>query len=321
MAIATPGTKITAAHYIGLRTRLNAILGDAGLVEYLGYGQIPLSSQLGSQDVAQNAKILAAQWIALRNDIQMVRQHQTGAVFATSSLPSISATTKITAAHANAFDTCITAVSQTPLEADVTSMSTTAQGSPRVHGATWGGTGGVSISIEETVTFSSINAARYFFNSGGAVRFTISHPSTTGAYNLAWRNVLTAVGVISVKAKATSTSTAVSPGSLGFYDMGSSYTRMFYHTAVGGGGLPGSGSGGSYYGGDTVVVVVDAKRAGASITFKVILSDKTGGAIANNVDAGTALAVSTYRAVIPLVNIESPSNTPGTWVKSATHLV
>jgi hypothetical protein len=318
MPIATPGTKITAADYLGLRSRVNTILGDAGVVEHLGYGQILDSDSLGSNNVAVTKKITAAQWLALRDDIATVHLHQTGNSFDTVALPQVSPSMKIAAAHVNAFDNCVNVIVQNPLEAFVGGMASSTLGTPRINASAWGGTGALSIVLEETVTFTSLNKARYFFNSGGAIRFTLMHPVTATSNNAAWRNVLNTIGVISVRAKSTISTGNVGGTQLGFYEMGTSFTRMFYHTGGGSGGNYGGGYG--YYGGGNVAVAVDARRNGNAITFRVILSDRTGDSIANSIDAGTTCTISSYKAVNPLVGIETPTPSNGVWTKAPTNL-
>lgn len=318
MPIATPGTKILAADYLGLRNRVNEILGDAGVVEYLGYGQTLDSDSLGAQGTAVGRMIKVAQWQALRDDINTAHQHQTGNTFDTTALPQITLGTKILASHVNAYETCVNVIVQNPLQAFVGGMASSALGSPRINGTAWGGTGGLSIVLEETVTFSTYNKARYFFNSGGAIRFTLNHPVTATSNNAAWANVLNNLGVISVKAKSTNSAGNLGGTQLGFYEMGTSFTRIFSHSGGGSGGNYGGGYG--YYGGGSVVVAIDARRNGSSITFRVILSDRTGDSIANSIDPGTSCSVSSYKAVNPLVGIETPSFTAGTWTRSPTNL-
>ena len=67
---------------------------------------------------------------------------------------------------------------------------TTAKGSRSSASITWSS----SISCIVEVTFSSANAARYFFNTGSQIVFFSSHsPATTSSQNNAWRDLLAAV--------------------------------------------------------------------------------------------------------------------------------
>ncbi len=310
MAIVNPGQKITAAHFTGLRARVNAILGDAGVTPSLGYGQTLTSStaSLGVDDVTITKKVKASQWIALRNDIVKAYLHQFGVTLGSGALPIVTASTKIAAAHVNAFDASVTAIEASPLTANVASMSVITLGTS-TNGGAWGGTGATTLTLTKTFTFSSVNAARYFFNSGGVLRYELSHP-TGATVNGSWNGLLLAVGTIAISALGVTATTGT--GSLGYYGMTGASQTIFTHQ---------SGAGGSYGGGygsygGVNQINMTALKSGATITITTKLIDGVSGNVTNNVTAGTAATCRAYKAVTPLVGIETPTISSTNWVAS-----
>jgi hypothetical protein len=63
-------------------------------------------------------------------------------------------------------------------------LNAAAQGSTSTTTATSASTWANSMTVTFTVTFASQNAARYYFNAGGQIGFSFSHPDTTGINTL-----------------------------------------------------------------------------------------------------------------------------------------
>jgi hypothetical protein len=78
-----------------------------------------------------------------------------------------------------------------PSQSSTFSWPVTSEIWPGVHGAFWT----ARIQATVTVTFPTSSAARYFFNSGGEIRFAASRSGgSTTQQNTAWTSLLTAVG-------------------------------------------------------------------------------------------------------------------------------
>lgn len=97
----------------------------------------------------------------------------------------------------------------------------------------WGG-GSTAITAEVTATFPSENAARFFFNSGGAINLILANPNTSTTQNLNWNTVLAALGTISIGASSTTRSgSGGTPIALGYYGLTSAYQTVFNGTDIG----------------------------------------------------------------------------------------
>ena len=139
--------------------QLNTVLG----VGYgnAGYGQTSVSN------VSVAGTVTATQWSTLVGGVNKVRSHQT--TFTNLSLyttgTTINATTDVSTNLTNAYNSRLSY--QTLGTVTTGSNYTLNISSPNTTAA-------VSASAERTATFASADAARYFFNAGGELRFFIS---------------------------------------------------------------------------------------------------------------------------------------------------
>jgi hypothetical protein len=178
-----------------------------------GYGQPGLPTVAAGA----SALITASQWNQLFSGINSSALHQGTAI---TQLP-LSSTTEL-----------ITAVSTLPSALAATfagRLNAAAVGTDIISTGTrttnWGAAVGLGTVVSTiTVTFASANAARYFFNAGGAVRFTCSRTGGAGsAVDVRWSTLCTDLGTLGLPAVNTAQSIA-----------GSAYQGL---TKFGGGGL------------------------------------------------------------------------------------
>lgn len=93
-----------------------------------------------------------------------------------------------------------------------------------------------TIVAEITATFPSENAARYFFNTGGALNVNLSQADVTTTQNQNWNTILSALGTISIGARSTTRSgSGGTPIALGFYNLTGVYQTVFNGTNIGSG--------------------------------------------------------------------------------------
>jgi hypothetical protein len=179
------GQSIEAVNYNTIRNKINLVMG-AGIGQ-TGYGQTVYSS-----DVAQSQDITAQQWNLLRFDIFNARVHQDGAsptivsanpgsvIAFGSSHPNNQYNTQADLSTANRFNI---GPGQFAIDSGTSATRTTSWNS--------------SVSCTCTVTFSSADQARWFFNSGGKIRFASSRVGGTASpQNQFWSSLLTAVGTV-----------------------------------------------------------------------------------------------------------------------------
>lgn len=179
------GSQISAVDYNIIRQKIINIMGTGG--GQSGYGQT-----ISSTDVAQGNQVTKDQWDALRFDILNARIHQDGIV------PNI-----VEAVRGRP----ITYGSGSPnnqynIQADLavankfavgTSQFVIDTGLTRTRTDSWSTT----VSNTVTVTFATADRARWFFNSGGKIRFTSSRTGGSNtAQNSSWSSLLAAAGTV-----------------------------------------------------------------------------------------------------------------------------
>lgn len=209
------GTKITATDYNAIQAKIALVLGT-GSGDY-GYGQV-----VSSSSVAANARISVTQWNNLQSDIVRARQHQTGT---TQTLTTATTSVKIQEADRSAYDAmandCQTYRMTVPPAGQATREDLVAT---QVRTTNWNGT----ITQYVTVTFSSYDAARYYFNSGS--RFEISGSRSGGsntAKDVSWTTILTNMGTIYFdRDNTTCTGTGIG-STIGWADLTTSDQQIF----------------------------------------------------------------------------------------------
>jgi hypothetical protein len=205
------GDPIYALDYNTIRNKVASVLGSGSGSQ--GYGQTLVSS-----GVFKGNLIAKAHWDNLRYDIVNAYLHQTGV------LPSIvsvgSATDYIggTAGYpANNYDSLadqllLNRFSIGPGQSMVTSSVAT-----RSRTGAWSTRSECTL----TVTFANADQARYFFNSGGKLRFTSSR--TGGSItdqNNSWTTTLnTAIGTVEFG--------GIVPDSINFYSLTTGYQQVY----------------------------------------------------------------------------------------------
>lgn len=189
------GLTIEAIDYNSIRAKVTRIWGVGAGTE--GYGQTLLSSDVTSSDnpltlTVDEAKVTEAQWDQLRYDVLNTVLHQTGALPV---IKDVAAGTLITFGSSdpvNQYDVLMnTAIAnkftagtgRTSAEPGIVSSST----------LTWSN----SVSTSVKIQFANANQARYFFNSGGKIRFESSRTGGSGSslQNSAWSNLLSTASV------------------------------------------------------------------------------------------------------------------------------
>ena len=164
------------------------------------------------------------------------------------------------------------------------------QGATTANTVTYGSTWSQALTFTHTATFASGDAARYFFNSGGQIKMTVSHPGGTGI-NLLFGTLAANVGTVVMSAPTSGTITVV----------GTSYNGI---TKIGGGNpSPTIDSTKGYYGMTTSNATVFTQTAatgpssylGSFIRF-IARSNGTQG---SNGDTGSVITIHTIWDEVP----------------------
>lgn len=232
------GSIIEAIDYNAIRNKILAIMGPGS--GQSGYGQILLSTP-----VATGNQVTKEQWDALRFDILNARVHQDGVT------PSIVEAVRgqpirYGAGHPN---------TQYSLQADTATINKfnvgTGQfvvdsGVSQTRITSWQN----SLTATATITFSSADRARWFFNSGGRLRISANRTGgSSSLQNSSWSSILDTAGILTVGATNST---------LNFWNLTNTYTTIY----------TGSGSA-QYYSGNVYQVraacdVLDNSLGGAT---------------------------------------------------------
>ena len=204
-------TEIDDLDFNTLRNKIIEVIGN-GAGTY-GYGQAIQSSQ-----VFQGNIITKTQWDGLRFDLVNILIHQTGV---TPTLIEVARGSVIgedagdpLQAYGRAIDTArINRFFLAPGQSIIAAVST------KTYASSWSS----NASMTAQLTFSNANDARFFFNSGGQIRFTSSRTGgASSQQNNAWTNVLSNSGVVNFGANT--------PVGIGFYALINSYQTIYQNT-------------------------------------------------------------------------------------------
>jgi hypothetical protein len=250
---------------------LNATWATGGTTA--GYGQTAVSN------VTAGTNILAStQWASLVANTASAATHQGSSITSVSTPVSGGVIT---------FNSAIPTNLQTIYS---NRLNAATQGSTSSNTATYGSTWSNQLTFTHTATFANGDAARYFFNSGGQLKMTVSHPNGTGI-NLLFSDLASNVGTV-VMSAPTSGSVTIA---------GTSYNGI---TKVGGGGnAPTIDSSKGYFGLTTSNATVFTQTAstgpsGYLSTF-IRFIVKSNGTQGSNGDAGSAVTIYTIWDEVP----------------------
>jgi hypothetical protein len=215
--------RIAATDYNAIRNKISEILGT-------GTGQKGYGQTIASSAVFAGNNITKNQWDLLQYDLVNALVHQDGVLPAIVTL----AANDVVGYSAGNANTNYDTLAETSItnrfnigagQSIVISPSLIDSGTslPTVVLGTQSRTGAWATQSQctMTVTFASVNTARYFFNSGSKIRFTSSRTGgTTSPQNNAWTNLLsTSIGTVNFGAKT--------PSAVNFYTLTTSYQQIY----------------------------------------------------------------------------------------------
>lgn len=272
------GGLIEATDYNTRAANVNAIWGTGAGSN--GYGQSTTLS-----NVATGGTVSATNWASLIARLDSMRQHQSST---NSGLTQPIGGDTIT--YLATLDTQVSTIITNKLltGAGRGTALPTGLGNPQISNATaW-----TSSAIKEfSVTFTSTDTVRYFFNSGGLLTFYLTQTGGSTAKSTDWGTFLTnQVGTISLGSNFCSRTGTGGDGltqntSIGFHNLTTTYQTLF---AIG------STSATADYGANSILI--EAKVGGALygassnvVYFKCTLTDAAGDTFNDNVDGTLAV--------------------------------
>lgn len=238
-----------------------------------GYGQTALANVSAGQSVAATG-----QWATLVSNTASAATHQGSSI------------TSVTAPVAGGTITFLSAIPTNLQTIYSNRLNAASQGSTSANTVTTVSTWADKATWTHTATFANGDAARYFFNSGGQLKITMSHPSGTGI-DLLLNNLASNVGTV-VQSAPSSGSITVS---------GVSYNGI---TKIGGGGnAPTISQNSGYYAMTTANANVFYQTASTGpssyLGTNINIFIKSNGTQGSNSDAGSVLTIYTVWDEIP----------------------
>jgi len=238
-----------------------------------GYGQTAVANV-----TAGNSVVATGQWNALVSNTASAATHQGSSI------------TSVTAPVAGNTVTYLSAIPTNLQTIYASRLNAATQGSTTSNTATFGSTWSSLLTFTHTATFANGDAARYFFNSGGQLAMTVSHPNGTGI-NLLFNNLASNVGTVVMSAPSS--------GSVSI--AGTSYNGI---TKIGGGGnAPTISANTGYFALTTSNVTAFTQTAstgpaGYLSTF-IRFIVKSNGTQGSNGDAGSVITIYTIWDEVP----------------------
>lgn len=237
-----------------------------------GYGQ-PAIANVSVGDV-----VSAASWNSLVANTASAATHQGSSI------------TAVTAPTAGAVATYLSAIPTNLTTIYTNRLNAASQSSTIANTVVFASTWSSLLTFTHTATFANGDAARNFFNAGGQIKMTVSHPTGTGI-NLLLNNLASNVGTVAMSAVTSGTQTISAV----------SYNGI---TKVGGGGnTPTIDATKGYYGQTTAnanvfTQLASTGPAGYLGTF-VRMITKSNGTQGTNGDAGSVITIYTVWDEVP----------------------
>ena len=240
------GELIYAADYNSIQSVVDSVMGLGAADE--GYGQAITSLQLIPSTTAQ-----VIQWVRLRNDMILARQHQTG-VDESASLTVANSSSTISSTIANQYFNFAQTIRSDRLILAASGNSSTETLVDQTRTASWNGTLTHTVTITfpgyttGSLTVTPANHARAFFNAGGKIWISSGRSGGTvgSPKNIDWTTMLgngttqpSGFGTVEFGYTETATvaGTASASGTtynLGWYDMTTSDQLVFRKQAPAG---------------------------------------------------------------------------------------
>jgi hypothetical protein len=249
---------------------INAVWATGG--GSAGYGQTAVAN------VTAGNPVLATSWSTLVSNTASAATHQGSSI------------TAVTAPVSGGTITYLSAIPTNLTTIYTNRLNAASQGSTSANTVTTATTWSDKATWTHTATFANGDAARYFFNSGGQLKITMSHPSGTGI-NLLLNNLASNVGTIVQSAPSSGTISVV----------GTTYNGI---TKIGGGGnAPTISQNSGYYAMTTANANVFYQTASTGpagyLSTNINVFIKSNGTQGSNSDAGSIITIYTVWDEIP----------------------
>lgn len=300
------GGKILASDFDSLLHTVENIYGVG--TSDRGYGQTAITQA----DVNSGDSILASEWNNLRSMLVIAANQQGTSITDLPPDGSFTIAQKIIAfEHAppsnNSYELTnyITSIDTNRLNTSMTALNTTTNVWIVTRASSWTG----SLTAEISVSWTTEDDTRHFFNSGGKINMHGMQPTTTDLpQDIIWNDSLVnKLGIVKFSAhNTTNTGPVTGSNTIGYYELTDTYQTIYNALME---------TGGAGYSADNITI--SAKRLnyagvnggnGNGVQFRIYLND-TGAYASATTAAGTSFSFDNVIASTFLSGIPSPSYT------------
>lgn len=292
------GSRVRAADYNSIQGKVSLVMGT-GSGSY-GYGQSLASGQVNVGD-----SILVSQWNNLRTDLLKARQHQLG-TDQSSNLTITTTSLVVSEAIRAQYDAMADTITSDRLTVASNQGSLENVITPYQRTSAWNGT----LTHVCTVTFGSVDQARYFFNAGGNFQISADRSGGNSGYkNQTWSLMFSQMGIISIGANTASVSGSGDVTSIGYYGLTGSNQLIFRKQAPSG-----------VYAENDYFIYARTASGGAQVIFEMVFEDEDAGDLNNpspgyppgpvqdeNVDGTLTSTIQMFRPSGSNVSVTAPS--------------
>jgi hypothetical protein len=249
---------------------LNTVWATGGITA--GYGQT------AEANVAVGDLVAANKWANLVNKTASAASHQGTSI------------SSVTAPVTGGIITYLSAIPTNLTTIYSSRLNAATQGATTSNAVAYGSSWLNALTFTHTVTFANGDAARYFFNSGGQLKITCAHASTSGAGNTLFNGLASNVGTVVMSAPTSGTITISSVSYNGITKVG------------GGGGAPTISTNSGYFAMTTSNVTAFTQLAGGATAYVnsfISVIAKSNGTQGSNGDAGSVVTLYTVWDEVP----------------------
>lgn len=263
-----------------------------------GYGE----STPDLAPVVAGAAIKGSPWVTLRDAIAKIASYQGTTISGLPTAAQLATGQGITGDFD--WDAALSTLDANRFNSLAANMAATASALVVSRTAAWG-TSTTGIVSEVTVTFASEDAARYFFNTNGALTLILAHANTSNTQNADWNTSLASIGTLSFGANETTTSGSKGTAkAIGYYQLTTGYQTIFDGTNIGSG---------MYAANDVLVEALTISPAksnggnGTQVRFRVTLTDQHTNAWTDSVSGNTSASFGFKKAAAVITNVATPA--------------
>lgn len=203
------------------KTKFNEIQSLVASIVGTGSGNYGYGNNLSSSQKSQGDKVTVADWANLSVDLYNAAYHQGSSISPTA----VSTSTKITATVVNTYITAVNTI-------DTNRFSISEYSDESLLSSTRTTSWSATVTHAFYLDFGNHNNARYFFNSGGDIRFSASISGYSNSQGTSWYDLFNGMVVIMDHLGTGTTSGGTAYG-YGFENLSSFYVTIFTKSGTG----------------------------------------------------------------------------------------